>query len=432
MRPGRHGTSNGFAGSAITGGNDFMQTLTSTTATIAGKARTDAVKPAAAPPPLRPTICHVLHSLHVGGGEVLARAFALANADQFRPVFALLDDLGELGQSLREQGFSVEVIRRRPGFDRICARRLKQFFREHNVRLVHAHQYGPLFYSAMARLPWRKIPILFTEHGRDYPDFRRWKRVLANRLLLTSQDRFVAVGEGVRRALVDYEGLSASRVEVIYNGRDLSAYDPSRPLRDRVRQELGLDANQFVVIQVARLNRLKDHPTGLRAMHRLLENHPDTRLLLAGDGEDRTNLEKLADELGVQHAVRFLGSRNDVPRLLQAADAFLLSSISEGIPLTLIEAMATGLPIVATQVGGVVEVLDDGTSGLLADAGDDVKLASHLSQLCADKQLRERMGRAGQQQALRQFAADDMHARYRDLYGRMTDTVVVESGSTRR
>ena len=189
----------------------------------------------------RPTICHVLHSLNVGGGEVLAKSFALEHEHAFRPVFALLDELGELGEDLRSRGYTVEVLERRPGFDRRCVKTLASLFRQEDVRLVHAHQYAPLFYSALARWPRRRPSILFTEHGRDYPDFRRWKRVWANRLLLTTRDRFVAVGQRVKEALSQFEGLPAKRVEVIYNGRDISRYATTESLRAKVRTELGLE-----------------------------------------------------------------------------------------------------------------------------------------------------------------------------------------------
>ncbi|MBI3466167.1 MAG: glycosyltransferase [Planctomycetes bacterium] len=288
--------------------------------------------------------------------------------------------------------------------------------RRENVSLIHAHQCGPLFYSALARLPSRRIPILFTEHGRDYPDYRRWKRVYANRLLLTRRDRFVAVGECVRKALVEYEGLPTERIQVFYNGRDLSDYQPDRPLRSQVRDELGLSPDSFVVMQVARLNRLKDYPTALRSMARLAGQAANAVLVIVGDGEDRQEIERLIAELRLQQVVRLLGSRNDVPRLLQAADAFLLTSVTEGIPLTVIEAMATALPCVATRVGGMPEVIAEGETGFLAEAGDDGELARQLARLSADPAARERMGRAGRKRALACFDAAAMHRSYRKLY----------------
>ena len=388
-----------------------------TTATMLG-----ALMPVRRPPALddsRPVICQVLHTLHVGGGEVLARAFALQHERDFRPVFALLDDIGSLGQELKDAGYTVEVISRRPGFDWRCGRRLREFFRRHRVALVHAHQYAPLFYSALARLPGMPLPILFTEHGRDYPDYRRWKRALANRFLFGRRDRFVGVGQCVRRALIDYEGLPADRVEVIYNGSDLAAYDPLRGERDTVRRELSLAADEIAIVQVARLNRLKDHATAIRAMQRLRSAAPRARLLLAGEGEERPAIERLIGELGVSDCVRLLGTRRDVPRLLQGAEIFLLTSVSEGIPLTLIEAMATGLPCVATRVGGVPEVVQDRHTGRLAAPQDHAAIAGLLAELAAQPAQRQALGKAGLERARQLFDHGQMHARYGSAYRQM-------------
>ena len=370
----------------------------------------------------RPTICHVLHTLHVGGGEILARNFAIENSDCFRPVFALLDEIGSLGEELRREGYVVEVINRKPGFDFGCARRLGKFLSRESVAVIHAHQYAPLFYSCLARLPTRRIPILFTEHGRDYPDYRRWKRVWANRSLLTKKDRFVAVGEYVRKALVEFEGLPEDRVDVIYNGRDLRKFVPDQSLRVRIRDQLGLSHDGFVVVQVARLDRLKDHPTALRVMARLKEELPHCTLLIVGDGEERKHVQDLVEKHGLGSCVRMLGERSDVAQLLQAADLFLLTSVSEGIPLTLIEAMATALPCVATRVGGIPEIVIDGETGFLAYSGNHLELTRHIVRLAADPVLRERFGKAGRARVVNRFDELAMLESYKGLYCEMAST----------
>ena len=373
----------------------------------------------------RPTVCHVLHSLSVGGGEVLAHAIALENRREYRPVFALLDEMGSLGREVQNQGFQVEVVERRPGFDLGCARRLARFLRSENVLLIHAHQYGPLLYSGLARWPARNPPILFTEHGRDYPDFRRSRRVWANRLLLGRGDRFVAVAEFVARALVDFEGLPAERVEVIRNGRDLTAYKAKPGLRAAIRSELGLSDEDFLILQVARLDPLKDHSTALRALSLMTKQNPAVKLAFVGDGEERSRLEELVRSLGLSESVLFLGFRGDVPRLLQAGDAFLLSSISEGTPLTLIEAMGTGLACVATIVGGVPELIRDGEDGLLAPVGDAAGLADRLSRIASDPELRRRLSDSARRHVLEDHGAGEMHQQYRQLYREMTSEVTV-------
>lgn len=260
------------------------------------------------------------------------------------------------------------------------------------------------------------------EHGRDFPDYPRVKRKLANRVLLDRGDGLVAVGECVRQALVANEGLPLERIELVYNGIELHRYDPTRTRREALRRQMSFTTDNIVIIQVARLNRLKDHPTAIRAMAQLRLSCPEARLVLVGDGEERSEIELLIDDLAISDHVQLLGVRNDVPDLLQMADLFMLSSITEGVALTLIEAMATGLPCVATDVGGNCEVIVDGMTGLLARANEPFDLANKLETLCQDPNLREQFGQAGLQRALEHFDSHKMHQSMAEIYTRLVES----------
>src|SRR5579884_214065 len=365
------------------------------------------------------TICQVLHSLQVGGAEVLAARLARQLGRSYRFVFACLDELGSLGQELRGEGFAVHVFKRRAGLDWKCPWRLASFLWQEGVDLVHAHQYTPFFYALAARRLYRRPPVLFTEHGRHHPDYPRRKRMLANRLLLEKRDRVVGVGQAVRRALVHNEGIPDRRVGVIYNGIDIAPFSKSRPDRLSVRREIGVGADDLVLLQVARLNYLKDHATALRTVSKLRQERPDVRLVLVGEGEERGSIQELIQRLDLSANVRLLGLRTDVNRMLAAADVFLLSSISEGIPLTLIEAMAAGVPVVSTNVGGVPEVIEDSQTGLLAPAGDDAALAGHVLRLMRNPQWRGEIVRRAQKRAQQIFSEEQMHQSYQKLYQEM-------------
>jgi glycosyltransferase involved in cell wall biosynthesis len=365
------------------------------------------------------TVCQVLHSLQVGGAEVLAARLARGLRGACRFVFACLDELGTLGEELRAEGFPVEVLGRQSGVDWRCAWRLARLLRRERVDLVHAHQYTPFFYALLARLLYRRPPVLFMEHGRHQPDYRRPKRVLANRLLLERRDRVVGVGQAVRQALIDHEGIPAPRVRVIYNGIDTAGLANGHHDRAAVRRELGAGPGDFVILLVARLDYLKDHATAVRTVARVARQRPDVRLVLVGEGPERAKIEELVGRHQLAANVRFLGLRKDVGRLLKGADLFLLTSVSEGIPLTVIEAMAAGLPVVATRVGGLSEVVEDGETGRLAPSGDDAALADAVLRLAGDPELRRRMGRRGQERARGVFSEGQMHARYLELYREM-------------
>ncbi len=364
----------------------------------------------------KPTICQLLHSLTVGGAEVLAAQLARRLSDQYRFVFACLDHLGTLGEELRREGFEVAVIERRPGIDLGCMKRLARFWRGQGVDLVHAHQYTPFFYALGAR-KWRSHPrLLFTEHGRWYPDYPRRKRILFNRLMLRHSDRVVGVGEAVRRALIDNEGIPAARAGVIYNGVDVVEFDGVAAQRESVRRELGIGDDDLVVIQVARLDHLKDHATAIRTLARVARQRDDVRLLVVGEGPEQEMIEAEVRAQRLRQRVQLVGLRSDVGRLLGASDLFLLSSISEGIPVTLIEAMAARLPVVSTKVGGVGEIVLPGETGLLAAPGDDAVLAEAVLRLAGDAGLRASMGEAGRRRACEVFSQQKMHRGYQDCF----------------
>jgi glycosyltransferase involved in cell wall biosynthesis len=363
----------------------------------------------------------VLHSLSVGGAEVLAARLARQLGSAFRFLFVCLDDLGTLGEELQDEAFSVVVLHRQAGLDWRATFRLAQLFRRQRVALVHAHQYTPFFYALTARCLGRRVPILFTEHGRHLPDYPRRKRIVANRLLLGRRDRVVGVGQAVRQALIANEGIPAQRVAVIYNGIAAGAFAGGSADRGSLRAELDLGADDLVLIQVARLDYLKDQATAVRTLQHVVAARPEARLILVGDGPERAKIEAEVRARELTRYVRFLGQRGDVARLLGAADVFLLTSISEGIPLTVIEAMCAGLPVVSTAVGGVGEIVIEGQTGWLAPAGDDRRLAEHVLRLAAAPDLRRRMGEEGRDRARAVFSEGQMHAAYVRLYREMLD-----------
>ena len=359
----------------------------------------------------------VLLSLTVGGGEVLAARIARRLKDRFRFVFFCLDGLGTLGEELRGEGFQVYVLERRPGIDWRCMRRMAILLRQEQISVLHAHQYTPFFYASAARWLHRRQGVIFTEHGRMFPDYPRRKRMLANRVLVRRCDRVIGVGQAVRQALIANEGLSPERVGVIYNGIDLGAHQAQRSDRRReVRREFGWADEHQVIVQVARLDPLKDHITAIWAFERVQAKLPQARLLIVGEGAERAAIEAEIAKRKLAPCVRLAGLRKDVPRLLSGADLLWLTSVSEGIPLTLIEGMAAGLPVVSTDVGGASEVIETNETGLLAPAGNDEQIAEAALRLLDNPEFRERLASAGRRRACERFSENQMVAAYANLY----------------
>ena len=203
-------------------------------------------------------------------------------------------------------------------------------------------------------------------------------------------------------------GLPPRLVQTIHNGIDLERFSPAGPAPDGP------------AVIVARLAPEKDVATLLRAAAVARSAQPDFRLEIAGDGPCRTELERLAAELGLADGVRFLGPVRDVPALLRRARLFVLSSLTEGISLTLLEAMASALPVVATRVGGNGEVVTEGETGLLIPAGDPAALAEGMLALWNDPGRRVEMGRAARRRVEEEFDVRRMVARYENLYEQLT------------
>lgn len=361
-------------------------------------------------------VVHVLHSMEVAGAEVLVHDFVSRSVPGLQQSVVTLDRVGELGESLRAGGIDVECVGRDPGVDLGVVLRLARAMAQRRPDVVHAHQYTPYFYSALAcRLIRPRPALIFTEHGRHVPDRRRPKRVMFNQVSLRWTCRVTAVCGYVKRLLVENEGIPADRIQVIYNGVDASrfacAIDGSW-----VRSALGIGASDRVVVCVARFHPVKDHATLLRGFARVAARIPTARLLLVGTGPEESSLRVLAGTLGIAPRVMFVGIRRDVPEILAASDVFAMTSLSEGTSVTLLEAMLSRRPVVVTRVGGNPEIVDDGRTGLLVPQGDADAVGDALVALLMDPGRREAMGRAGRERALAMFTQERMHRAWVALY----------------
>ena len=389
--------------------------------------------PDSSPADPRPVVLHLLHTLQRAGAEVLVRDLVRDLKNEFRSIVVALDGAGPLESDFRALQVPVHVLDRRGGIDWRCAWNLARIIRQSRVDIIHAHQYTPLSYAAMARmLGSGATRLIFTEHGRHYPDQRRFKRVAANRLALIPMcDAITAVGHAVAEALTRFESIPADRIQVIHNGIDPDRLVVSNPLQTRIdlRRSLAISADEPVILQVGSLRPVKDHLVSLHAMAELRRRNYRTTLLLAGDGPLRDQLIHLTHRLEISESVRFLGSRCDVASLWQAADVGLLTSRSEGISVALLEAMAAGKPIVATDVGGNSEIVQHQITGLLIPPGQPTAAAQALHRILTDDSLATALGQTGAQRVTDHFHQSQMHAAYRQLYRRLSPpTVAVPFG----
>ncbi len=226
---------------------------------------------------------------------------------------------------------------------------------------------------------------------------------------LVQADRLLAVADMHRDYLRRREGLPADRIDVIHNGVDTTRYRPAEPGERRAaRAELGIDANAVTVTHVASIKPLKRQDALVRAMAPLMQSRADVHLVFAGDGPMREHCERLARHLGIADRTHFLGIREDVERVFHASDVIALPSRTEVFPNVVLEAMAAGVPVVATDVGCVREMVADGETAILVDEGDDAALAEALTRLVRDAELRARFGAAARERVTRHFPIERM------------------------
>jgi L-malate glycosyltransferase len=363
-----------------------------------------------------PKVLQVVLSLNPGGTERLVVELVRRLRSELSMAVCCLDEEGSWGEGLRREDVGVTALRRREGFQPQLGHAIARIAAQHGARVVHCHHYSPFVYASIARLWSPDLRIIFTEHGRlsDAPPSA--KRRTANRVLAHAPREVVTVSSELKQHLVA-EGFPTGKVSVIYNGIDVGGV-PGAEMCARVRRELGVADNAVVVGTVARLDPVKDLQTLIRAVGQQgLQGlqPPPMVLLVIGDGSERARLEASAREVGAESYVRFLGHREDARDLLAACDIYANSSISEGISLTILEAMAAGLPVVATHVGGTPEIVDT-TCGRLVPSRDADALARTLAALAADATLRQTLGRAARARVEQRFTLDRMVREYRDAY----------------
>ncbi len=360
-------------------------------------------------------ILHLTQGLEVGGQEKLLVEFARhADRARFDLHFVCLGERGALARDIEACGWKVTALDRpgglRPGLVPVLAR----LFRHWRADVVHTHDDRPLLYGAPAAWLARVPRLVHTKHYGQAAHITP-RQTLLSALAARLTDRFVCVSCDSARAAVG-QGVPADRVCTFWNGIDLTRFDYAGPRPDGS------------AVTVARLSPEKDIATLLRAAAQVARDFPGLRLEIAGKGPCLPELRQLAAERGLGECVTFLGEVHDVPELLARAALFVLPSRTEGISLTLLEAMARGLPVVATRVGGNPEVVAEGETGLLVAPADPHQLAVAMLALLRDPHRRECMGRGGRRRVEAHFEVRGMLARYEGLYEQLLPSPTRQQG----
>jgi len=359
-------------------------------------------------------VVHVIDSLQVGGTENGLVNLVGCLAGDFRHTVVAMTASGPLAARLPAETALV-VLGKRPGLDLRALGQLVRHFRRLRPDIVHSRNWGALDAVPAARIARSPI-VVHGEHGREVTDpaglNRRRNRI--RRWLAPMIDQYVTVSLDLGRWLTQTVGIDRDKVMTIHNGVDLRRFGDAD--REAGRAALGVDRDTVVLGTVGRLDPVKDQARLLEAYARIPAEAGRHCLVLVGDGPCRRDLEARAAQPDLRGRVHLLGERRDVPCLLAGFDVFALPSIAEGISNTVLEAMASGLPLVATRTGGNPELVEDGVTGRLVPVGDTAALTEALTGYVREGHLRAMHGKAGRQRAVDHFSLERMAERYRDLY----------------
>lgn len=363
---------------------------------------------------------HVVQSLEVGGLENGVVNLLNQLSDQrFKHVVCCLTHAGRLAK--RIQSKDVEIVEMGLPTDRFRFPlfTLRRLIRRWSPDVLHTRGWGTIdavFAARAAGVP----RLIHGEHGREAtdPEGLNRKRNIVRKCFSPLVDRFVTVSDDLRLWLTRTVGISPLKVMTIHNGVDTDKFIGDG--RDAARRMLGMDASTFVFGTVGRLDPVKDHGSLVQAFAAIARADRRACLVIVGDGPMRSQIESKVAELAMGERVRLLGERPDVSMLLKAFDVFVLTSIAEGISNTILEAMASGLPIVATRVGGNPELIEHGISGHMVAARDVRGLTGAFANYLVDPALCQQHGRAARQRVVDKFSLERMAADYADLYLSLT------------
>jgi len=364
----------------------------------------------------RTRIVYLAHALRVGGAEEMVLNLVRHLPARFEPIVCCIHELGPIGREIREAGLPVAVLGLNPGLRRPWdVARIRRFLRETQPQIVHTFLLTASLYGRLAAMLAR-VPIVIGTEVNTY-ERKRSSHALAERLLMPGTDRVVASAESVRQFYVGQVHANPEKVEVIYNAVDWAQLQTTTG-RDEMRASLVVPLDKPVAGIIARLTEQKGHYFLFEALAHTpgLEN---VHLAIVGDGDLRESLRQRAEALGIAARVRFLGARRDLGDLLNAVDLFVLPSLWEGLPLSLVLAMGAGLPVVATRVAGIPEVVEDGRTGLLVPPGDAQSLGAAMARIVADPAFGRRLASAARDAVLPRFGVEGYVASVAGLYDRL-------------
>lgn len=372
-------------------------------------------------------VVHAVISLAPGGLERQVLNLVLASGNFSQPAHVIcMQERGDLAQAAPQQITCLE--KSKGGFFRTLIQ-MRRTLRRIGCDVLHTHQIGPLVYGGLAAKALPHVVVVHTQHGRFQQSSLR-QRLFRN-IASHCVDKFCCVSSDIRDQVSSMRMVSESKLAVVSNGIDVDRFS-SLPDSGCIRDSLGIPADALVIGTVGRLAKVKRHDRLLKAFFDVRSKLPQLHLLIVGDGPQRSSLENLADQLGLASHTHFVGFQEEVAPYLAAMNVFVQTSETEGMPIAILEAWASNCPVVATRVGGVPELIDDGKTGLLCEFGDHPSLVRAIDRLLHDPDLTAALTSAACQQVAERYGIQSVlrsyHSHYLPLLQRKTNRSFDASG----
>jgi len=324
-----------------------------------------------------------------------------------------LDELGVFGRALKAEGYKVISFDRGGGMSISLLSNLIKYFRQNKIKVVHTNNSGPHFWAGLAAVLSGIKARIHTNHGRN----AGWKsrRAWLDRFSSMLSSKIVCVSNESAKTLMTTDRIPAKKMVVITNGIDTEHFQPEGPTA-QLRQLLGVDSSSIFIGSIARFSLDKDQETLIRAFNEIVQSHDgEYALLLVGDGETKQPLQALSDSLGISDKVHFMGFRSDIVEILRELDIYVLPSHTEGLSISLLEAMSTACPVVASAVGGNVGLIEHAKNGLLVPESDVMAMKNALLSL-DDSVTKTNLSTQARYTVISQYSIQTMAANYQKLY----------------
>jgi len=361
-------------------------------------------------------LAHLINFLSPAGKEIgIIKLLNALNTDEFENYLIVFDKVFDT-LSLDPEKVRLISLNKRRGNDPLLPLKLARILRRHKIDLLHTHAWGTLVEGVVAGKLAGVKKIIHGEHGSFHKDA---KRLMVQRFFFNQADHLLSVSAVLADDLAATIGFRRDKMQAILNGVDTGRFYPDPEKRKTQRELYGFSESDLVIGTVGRTVAIKNQQLVIRAIHQLWDEFNNVHFVVVGDSpmySVKQELATLAAGLGVQEKIHLPGMKNEVPDLLNMFDIFVLPSFSEGCSNVIQEAMATGLPVVATNVGGNPELVQHEVSGFLFKNGDVDDLSRYLRRILSEPALREAFGRAGLKLAREQFSLPAMIAAYRNFY----------------